>query len=819
MKALIRVTGAVQGVGYRPFVAELASKYALSGEVKNCGGIVEIIAEGPEDTVKSFAKELEVSYPFGSIVINVSLETMNECEPEGHKSFSGFRIVQSTRFDQEGSLPVFPPDIGICDDCLSEMLNSDDRRYRYPLISCVSCGPRYSILKNLPYDRENITMDIYDMCPECSAEYLKGRRRHAQTISCHSCGPQMIFKTTSIDFGFMNPKNGSSDHVKDIKISSKEDAVRDAIKILRDGGIIGLKGISGYQLVALPYNESVVQRLRDIKGREKKPFAIMFENIYSITDYCCVNEEEEKLLNQSSRPIVLLDKVPVKCFASNVCGISNQIGAFLPSSGIHVLLTKELGPLIVTSGNLSGHPMIVSDEEFEDSFADKIDGILYYKRDILRPLDDSVLQIVKTGDDYVNRFVRRSRGYVPLPIFLNRSLKEKVLYIAFGADLKNTFSIGYGDKIISSQYFGDMDELGIQKVAEKELKEMLTIFGTERLDISKTVVLCDMHPGYVSTTRAKDFYESLEGTKELLQLQHHHAHIGSVMAENDLKECIGIAFDGTGFGTDNTIWGSEILLCEDGKFQRMDHLRPVPIVGQDEAMKNAGILATCFMIDSGLDPEEVLGNQLAVSVTNANSNLAEDYTKAALLTADDLNLIKAALSNNINTYMNSGMGRLFDAVSFILGFGQYNSYEGECAIALQNAAEEYIKECDALGKEKTGEFLNLTCIENQWDTRELIKDITERAKVQDKRELSYAFHMTIAKAALDSCIKIRDKKGITNVCLSGGVFANRLLVTKLYELLTENGFMVYLNRFLPTNDGGISVGQIYLQDLRDLEEV
>ncbi|WP_035792570.1 carbamoyltransferase HypF [Butyrivibrio sp. AE3006] len=814
MKALIRVTGAVQGVGYRPFVAELASKYALSGEVKNCGGIVEIIAEGPEDTIKSFANELKVSYPFGSIVINVSLQILNECEPEGHKSFSGFRIVQSSRFDEEGSLPVFPPDIGICDDCLSEMLDPKDRRYEYPLISCVSCGPRFSILKNLPYDRENITMDIYDMCPECSAEYLKGRRRHAQTISCHNCGPQMIFKATTKDACHMNPENISADQEKDMTVSIKENAVQDAIKVLRDGGIIGLKGISGYQLVALPYDEKGVQRLREIKGREKKPFAVMFENVDAVSEYCCVNTEEDKLLNQSSRPIVLLDKKKnyVNCFASNVCGISNQIGAFLPASGIHVLLTKELGPLIVTSGNLSGHPMIVSDEEFADSFADKIDGILYYKRDILRPLDDSVLQILKTEDDYVNRFVRRSRGYVPLPIFLNKPLKEKVLYIAFGADLKNTFSIGYGDKIITSQFFGDMDELGIQKVAEKELKEMLSIFGVDRLDITKTIVICDMHPGYVSTAKAKAFYESLEGSKELIQLQHHHAHIGSVMAENDLKDCIGIAFDGTGFGTDNTIWGSEVLVCDGGEYERREHLRAVPIVGQDEAMKNAGILAACFMTDAGLDSNELLQKHSTSGDEIGNS-------KPSSLTESDLNLIKAALSNNINTYRNSGMGRLFDAVSYILGFSEYNSYEGECAIALQNAAEEYIAQCNAEGRAENEELLKFPINDSDWDTRELIRDIVDRCHSQDRREIAYAFHMTLAKAALDSCIKIRDEKGINNVCLSGGVFANRLLVTKLHKLLKENGFMVYLNKFLPTNDGGISAGQIYLQGLRDLEEV
>ena len=786
MKALIRVTGAVQGVGYRPFVAELASKYELSGEVKNCGGIVEIIALGDDDKVRAFHEDLKSKHPHGSIVLNASIQEI-KYEPEGYNAFSGFHIVQSTSKDFTNAFPVFPPDIGICPDCLRELLDENDRRFRYPLISCTSCGPRYSILNSLPYDRDNITMDVYPMCPDCKAEYKKGRRRHAQTISCHHCGPQMIYKE------------------KD-NILSKDEAVLKAIEILKNGGIIGLKGIGGYQLVCSPSDAHTVERLRDIKGREKKPFAIMFSDIEDIKNYCIVSESEEEYLTSDARPIVLLDRCKEeygseidrssfisddqKIIAENVCGNSRQIGAFLPSSGIHELLVRTLGCLIVTSGNISGNPMIVSDSEFEDKFSDKVDGILYYEREIKRPLDDSVLSIVKLYDGTEQvRFIRRARGYVPLPVFLNKPLKERYLYIAFGADLKNTFAIGYGDRIIPSQFFGDMEELSIADVQRSELSEALRIFGAFDLESDRVEIIRDLHPAYVSSKAAETFAENLKQKCNLIEIQHHHAHIGSVMAEHGLTECLGVAFDGTGYGVDKTIWGSEVLICKDGDFERAEHLKPVKIVGQDEAMKNAAVSGTCYLQNAGIDD-------------------------IVLLPDGDDKLIKAALNAGINAYPNSGMGRLFDAVSAILGISNYNSYEGECAIDLQNAAEDYIRECKENAKEPTGELLNFGVSNLEWNSADLIRDIVKRKESQDVKEISYMLHNTLAKAVLDACMRIRESNGLNDVCLSGGVFANRLLLALCNRYLKENGFVVYCNSILPTNDSGISVGQIYLDSFR-----
>ena len=787
MKAQIRVTGAVQGVGYRPFVAELASEYHLSGEVRNAGGIVEILLEGEKDVIEAFADRLKVSSPAGSIVCSVYTQIIDEYEPESQNGFSGFHIVNSLKSDGLSVLPVFPPDIGICDECLAEMRDAKDRRYRYPLISCTSCGPRYSILNSLPYDRENITMDKYVMCPDCAREYLSGRRRHAQTISCHECGPQYFYKKS------------------DSEELSGEAAIKSAIKTIEEGGIVGLKGVGGYQLVCSPYNYGSVSRLRQLKGRETKPFAIMFSDVNEIRKYCKINEAEEEFLTSAARPIVLLDKkelpAGIREFSENVCQGSKQIGAFLPNSGIHSILTKALGPLIVTSGNVSGNPMIISDDEFFGNFEILVDGIMYHDRKILRPLDDSVLQIVTdNAGNATPRFIRRSRGYVPLPLFLDKEMGDNTLYLSFGGDLKNTFCIGYKDRLIQSQYFGDLDELKVRRLKKNEFIEAAAIFGTSLLNIDNVKIISDLHPGYSSTGDAKECFDSLYSMgivakksafpgKELKSVQHHHAHIGSVMAENSLSECLGVAFDGTGFGLDGNIWGSEFLICKGADFDRAIYFRYVKITGQDEAMKNASLSATAYLNEAGIDTP-VCGE-------------SEDM------------LIRAALKAGINTHMNCGMGRLFDAVACILGIGDYNSYEGECAVRLQNAAEDYIDYCDRQNINKTLDTYKLMLTDGEFDSRELIRDIFAKRNTRSKGELSYIFHVTIADCVLKALIKMREETGINIAALSGGVFANRLLLTMCISRLRAEGFVVYYNKFFPTNDGGISAGQIYLESLRE----
>lgn len=792
MYALIRVTGAVQGIGYRPFVAELATKYGILGEVKNLGGIVEITAVGDEDRIGSFTNELRTSSPEGSIVINVSLEYLKEKEPEGLNGFSGFRIVESSEAFDDSYIPVFPPDIGICRQCTKELFDENDRRYGYPLISCASCGPRFSILNKLPYDRINTTMGDYLMCDKCGSEYQRGRRRHAQTISCHQCGPQLLFNDEKLD--------------NDLVIDK-------AVSILQNGGILGIKGIGGYQFAANPYNHESVNKLRKLKGRDSKPFAVMFDTVSDIRRYCNVSSAEKDFLESAARPIVLLDNNGCS-FPKNVCGNSRQIGAFLPSSGIHSLIMKKLKCLIVTSGNISGEPMLISDKLFREKFGNKIDGIIWYKRDILRPLDDSVMQIIKDpcGND-IPRFIRRARGYVPLPVFLKDRLLDKNLYIAAGADLKNTFAIGYGDRIVISQFFGDMEDAGVLKLHLDVFKEFYDIFRIKNLSTKKEVVIADMHPGYHSTGAAKNYFKWIEtDKKEFISIQHHHAHIGSVMAENGLNKCIGIAFDGTGYGTDESIWGSEFLVCKNGEFEKKASLKSVKIVGSDEAMKNAAILTACYLYDADVDvPDDIISK-------------------------NELALIEAAIQNNINTFPNSGMGRLFDVVSHILGICSYNSFEGECAVSLQNAAEEYLanKYGNDVKEESYKIYIDRALMDEESyndpelaldlskssdgittiDTTKLLKKLLSLRKNESAGKLAFHFHLSMAIIVRHICKQIKMSTDLTDVCLSGGVFANRLLLYLCDKSLREEGFMVYYNSILPTNDGGISLGQIYLADLK-----
>ena len=798
MKALIRVTGAVQGIGYRPFVAKLATEYKLEGEVKNLGGIVEIIVIGESGSINEFCERLKNDCPPGGIILDVLLKELGDnVEPDGlydrSGSFDGKFVITKSGDDKEiCDLPVFPPDIAICDKCRSELVDTSDRRYNYPLISCTSCGPRYSILKNLPYDRENITMDIFKMCPACSSEYKDGRRRHAQTISCHDCGPQVLF-------------------IKGDKKVSGNKAVVEAADDLSHGKIIAVKGIGGYQLAVSPYDDEAVKRLREIKGREGKPFAVMFKDIAEIRKLCVVSDTEEQYLLSSAKPIVLLDKIKKDI---NLGGISRQIGAFLPSTGLHVLLLESQSALIVTSANISGDPMIVSDSEFNDRFKDKVDGILIYNREIIRPLDDSVIQIVKgDGGKEIPRFIRRARGYVPLPLFIQNRLSDDTIYFSFGADLKNTFSIGYKDKIIMSQFFGDLDSLRTTKLQKKELENAIRIFKTKEVaqknETTKTEIICDLHPGYVSTNLADEFYRHNDNFagKNVFRVQHHHAHIGSVMAENDLKECIGVAFDGTGYGPDNTIWGSEFLICRYDEYERESGFMPITMVGQDNLVKDAAMQAACFLIEAGMNvPEEIMSS-------------------------DKVTLLKAAITNNIGTHKNSGMGRIFDAVSCLLHLNSYNDYEGKCAVMLQNAAEEYADLCFPL--EKRESYLSISSQNTEVlldygyisyegrrvvDTTTIIKSVVEHLNKDGAQKTAYLFHATISQIVCETCIDIRKKSGLNAVALSGGVFTNRLLFNMCLSLLCKNDFMVYYNSAYPTNDGGISLGQIYLRGLSALKE-
>lgn len=737
----LTVFGVVQGVGYRPFVAEHARSCGLTGTVKNSGGLVEILVSGEDRAVSGFSRFLRENGPEGSAVLQIREEILPDLP------FDSFRIIESSAdVANDFGPPVFPPDLPMCETCEKELSDPNNRRYRYPFISCASCGPRYSILKALPYDRENTAMADFPMCAPCTEEYGEGRRRHAQTISCHDCGPQLLLRT------------------QEGELFRKEEAFRRAEELLKCGSVLALKGVGGYQLACLPTDPEAVRCLRLLKGREKKPFAVMFPNLESIRKVCAVTPQEEKLLTSSARPIVLLREV-LRPFCAEVSGESRSLGAFLPCTGLHQMLTEACGPLVMTSANPTSEPILYRDGDALDLNSPELAGVLYHTREIVAPQDDSVARIA-CGSAQI---LRRSRGYVPLPVRMNEPAPRPIL--AMGGDLKSSFCLFNGRNAYVSQYFGDLESSRAFRNYRDGMERMEQIFG-----IAPEIVACDLHPGYLSSRFAR---ETAKG--QLIEIQHHHAHAASVMAERGLESCIGVVFDGTGFGTDGTVWGGEFLLCRGAEFDRKAHLNRIPLCGGDAAAVNASLLADCY--------------RHALGLKSGGENFP---------------LISAALEQKINTAESSSMGRLFDAVSALLHIREKNTYEGECAIALENAAQEQKTRggaayplCFRIIPGEDGSLL--------LDQLDLFSQML-RASEQGASAGSAAlgFHEAICSAVVEVCRRLREESGENRVALSGGVFANLLLLEGCTDRLKSDGFEVFLNSAVPSNDGGLCLGQAWI---------
>lgn len=776
MTKIITVKGAVQGVGYRPFIAKKATEYGLKGNVKNIGAAVEILISGKEADVASFICMLKNEMPIGAYILSIEA---HDAEPDILIS-DGFSIIDSAEINLEDEIPVFLPDIGICSDCMEELLDKNDRRYRHPLISCAVCGPRFSIINKLPYDRDTTTMASFEMCPECDHEYKNGRRHYAQTISCHSCGPQMKFV-------FLNEDGSECELLK-------EDAVKKAAQELKNGGIIGLKGVSGYQLVCKPLKEAAA-KLRRIKGRENKPFAIMFSSVKSALEYAEISDLEKELLESDKRPIVLLKKKAEIPF--EVDKGSRYIGGFLPSAGIHRILCDEVGPLIVTSGNKSDSPIIFKDDIFKDTFLRQpsedepaISGILYHDREINIAQDDSVMFVIKNKYGESAHFIRRARGYAPLPFIIDDDSfsENKECILAVGGDLKNTISFAKKDRILTTHYISDLsDDIDNMEFWKRVLRHYEELFY-----LKPTVVVSDLHPLYASS------YMASKMDLKQIKLQHHFAHIYSVMAENGLKCALGAAFDGTGYGTDGAIWGGEFIYINRTTPIRAGHLSYVNLVGGDEASKNAVQTMNCYIgqcISEGL---------LDQSCTPAGK---------------DIKLLMAAQKIGAGSFKSSSMGRLFDAVSSLLGICDYNTYEGECAVNLEKCAADFAEG----GEGKYPEFkFDIRWEEGQiiFDQLSLFKDIymCYNTRAAQKEAIAYGFHMAVIDMIKRAFCELGRNSDEKKICLSGGVFNNRIILAKAMEELKDLGFDVYCNRKVPVGDGGISLGQAYFAMLseRDL---
>lgn len=815
----------VQGVGFRPLVYHIAKKYKIMGTVQNIGGVVEIIAQAPEEDIQCILQELQDHQTGGHEIIKLEVEDViikaideaidDTNDKAINTSYEDFSIIHSCDSDE---ILILPPDLPVCPQCKKELYDKDDRRYFNHFISCVSCGPRYTIIETLPYDRENTSMLDFVMCNSCDEEYNSpsSRRHHAQTISCNDCGPYLIYQDMMISTG----------------IIYNQEALENTVDIINTGGIVAVKGIGGYHFVCSPFMEDTVLNLRKLKGREEKPFAVMFATIESIKEYCNVSDEEEKLLLTKPRPIVLLYTQNDSIAPSTNKG-SIYCGAFLPYTPIQIMLTNRCGPLIMTSANIAGRPIIREDSKMLSLQSPYLQGVLYNKRRIVRSVDDSVAKIL----DYKPQLIRRSRGYVPYPIFIsgfkqvddeqndNRKIEDnqidynKIDYsqkeydqivndqiyknqinknqinknqenrnqesiiFAAGGDIKAAFCLYRKGAAFVSQYFGDLEEATVMEEYQNSFKDLSSL-----LKVKPTIAVCDLHPNYFSTRYAKSL------GLPVLHVQHHHAHIASVIAENDLfgqektNKVLGIAFDGTGYGTDGNIWGGEFLICEGSDFLRAAHLSYTPILGGDMSMKDVKKTATCYLSHGGLE-EYILDERKEI--------------------------IKAALDNQINTILTSSMGRLFDAVASILDIGQDNQYEGECAALLEREA--------VMAKTNNIAWEELTFAITEKDEiidinpKPLLEALCRLRDKEDIRALALGFHYAVAEMIASVSEIIRRKYKISQIALSGGVFQNMIVAEKTLELLTQKDFEVYMNLAVPPNDGGISLGQTYLGLMKQRE--
>ncbi len=734
----IEVRGTVQGVGFRPFVYRLARLLSLNGFVRNTPEGVFIEIEGTAERVEAFrARLLSEAPPMARI-------TKIDCTAIPPKGESGFTILSSGF----GLCETFvPPDIGVCEACIQDISEKENRRYRYPFTNCTDCGPRFSIVEAVPYDRPHTSMDAFVMCPDCRAEYGNpdNRRFHAQPNACRVCGPELAFIRDG------QPMKGDP-------FALFEQAIR-------SGGIVAVKGLGGFHLVCDAKNEQAVRELRRRKARYEKPLAVMARDLSEAKRQCIVTEQEEAALLSPQKPIVLLRKRTDCGVAFSVSGENARLGVMLPYTPLHFLLTRSFEALVMTSGNLSDEPMVFSDSEAPVKLFSIADAALTHDRRIVRRVDDSVGIVVNS------RFhlLRRARGYVPEPLFLKDC--SQVIF-AGGADQKNTFCLTRAESAFLSGHIGDLGFKDAARCFESEVAAFMRLF-----DASPSLCACDLHPDYVSSKITEHF--ALERGLPLLKIQHHHAHFASVLAEHGIEnEAIGFSFDGTGCGTDGTVWGGEALFggIEDSK--RLGHNLCFPLIGGDSAVKEPYRAALAAI-------SAALGDEAALS----------------LFGGEEPEILLRAGKAGVNAPLTSSMGRLFDAVAAVAGVRTRTSYEGQAAIELMQYIDTTEKGAYGFGfLEQDGQTL--------FDWRPVIAEaVKDRRAGLSAGVISRRFHSAVIKLITDAALRFHKSTGCKTIALSGGVFQNEVLLEEAFLSLSGHGFSVYTNEKIPCNDGGISFGQ------------
>ena len=724
MKVHLVFSGVVQGVGFRPFVYRVATKYNLSGFVRNIGKGVEVVFSGEDDDVEKTIDEIKSNPPPQARIDKVF--ELDKVDSE----YSKFEILKTP--EEVSAAILVPPDIGICDNCRDELLDLNNPRYNHLFISCTDCGPRLSVLRNLPYDRQSTSSGDFQMCSFCKSEYIKpsNRRYHAQTIACKNCGP--IYKMGNL---------------------KGEEAVYEAKRLILSGNVVAIKGIGGFHLACLASSDKAVKKIRQIKNRGNEPMAVM---VFGVNDAKLIADLEScelDLLKSWRKPIVIVKKSHNYLISPLVAPDTDKIGIFLPYTPLHVVLICDMPPVVLTSANLHEEP-IITDNPPEILTP----HILTNDREITIPIDDSVARCVLGKP----QLVRRARSYVPELI----PLKSKKSVLALGGQMKNTFTFSWDDQALVSHHIGEMGNATTFERFRESLEHFRQLFG-----FKESICAHDLHPSYETTLYKKE----LTIAQEFIPIQHHHAHIAAVLGEHNIHEpIIGIAADGTGYGSDGTIWGFEFLVAKRADFKRVGHLRPFRLPGGEVAIRDCKRIAYSLAYQSGLEK--------FIDVSNKD-------------------VLKTQLQKSINAPWTSSLGRLFDGFAVLAGLGPFATYEAELAIALESI---YMKPDKLLTfkLEDHGEHFEI-------DWRYAISEAFENPK-----NISGRFHAGIASVMVDGCKLIREKTGINRVALSGGCFLNKVLLEMVWTELTTNKFDVYTNFALPPGDGCLSFGQAVVAQAR-----
>ncbi len=769
----IHITGIVQGVGFRPFVFNLAVQKGLTGWVCNTSAGVDIEVSGEPGNIDLFVTSLKSEAPPLSRIDSLDVHQVP------YQAYDSFEIIKSKAV-VDAFQPI-SPDIGICPDCLRELFDPADRRYRYPFINCTNCGPRLTIIDDIPYDRPNTTMRDFSMCPACLAEYSDptNRRFHAQPIACPECGPHVWLET---------PRLARSSGQK--ILASRDAAILAVQKLLLKGKVVAIKGLGGFHLACDATNSHAVAELRRRKLRVDKPFALMLPDMSAIEEHCLLSEADRQLLESHARPIVIVERKSSSSISVAVAPRQNTVGVMLPYTPMHYLLFAppasakpgsrkardfRIPPLVMTSANISEEPIAIDNDEAQERLAGLADAFLMHDRPIRTRCDDSVMRTFRG----VTLPIRRSRGYAPFPVYLTGDAPQ---VLATGGELKNTFCFVHGRYAFLSHHIGDMENVETYQSFQEGIEHYAALFK-----ITPDAIAYDLHPNYLASRYAIE----RSGSQGLpsFGVQHHHAHIASCMAEHSLpsdQPVIGVAFDGTGYGEDGAIWGGEFLLANYKGYKRVCHLSYIPLPGGDAAIRKPARVALAYLWANKLDWEP-------------------EYAPVAALCAEELSVLKSQLKLEINTPLTSSMGRFFDAAAAISGVCQQVNYEAQAAIEFEALADPqetsaypFSIEPDDLGEGGGTRINTLPVIEG------LLSDRNNNVGLPT---ISARFHNTVSRMVAEVCVQVRKDAEVNKVVLSGGVWQNQTLLKRTYDMLSSLGFTVYTHQQVPTNDGGLALGQ------------